>query len=68
MHLVAAAEAAKKAIEEVIQPELLKSKAERKGLGKVLNARPGLVTMKDLPLPSAVTEDVRVYLTWKKSP
>ena len=35
---------------------------------KVLNATPGLVTMKDLPLPSAVTEDLRVYLKWKKSP
>jgi len=35
---------------------------------KVLNAKPGLVTMKDLPLPSAVTEDLRVYLKWKKSP
>jgi 4-hydroxy-tetrahydrodipicolinate reductase len=33
---------------------------------KVLNARPGLFTMKDLPLPSAVTEDLRVYLCWKK--
>lgn len=33
---------------------------------KVLNAKPGLVTMKDLPLPSAVTEDVRTYLHWKK--
>jgi len=33
---------------------------------KVLNAGPGLVTMKDLPLPSAVTEDLRVYLHWKK--
>jgi 4-hydroxy-tetrahydrodipicolinate reductase len=33
---------------------------------KVLNAGPGLVTMKDLPLPSAVTEDLRVYLRWKK--
>jgi 4-hydroxy-tetrahydrodipicolinate reductase len=34
---------------------------------KVLNAKPGLVTMKDLPLPSAVTEDLRVYLHWKKT-
>ena len=33
---------------------------------KVLNAKPGLVTMKDLPLPSAITEDVRVYLGWRK--
>lgn len=33
---------------------------------KVLNAEPGLLTMKDLPLPSAVTEDIRVYLNWKK--
>lgn len=29
---------------------------------KVLNARPGLVTMKDLPSPSVLNEDVRVYL------
>jgi len=34
---------------------------------KVLNAKPGLVTMKDLPLPSAVTEDLRIYLNWKKT-
>jgi 4-hydroxy-tetrahydrodipicolinate reductase len=33
---------------------------------KVLNARPGLFTMKDLPLPSAATEDLRVYLGCKK--
>jgi len=30
---------------------------------KVIKAAPGLVTMKDLPIPSAVVEDVRVYLT-----
>ncbi|KPV63995.1 MAG: dihydrodipicolinate reductase [Candidatus Bathyarchaeota archaeon BA1] len=29
---------------------------------KVMNAAPGLVTMKDLPLPSATPEDMRVYL------
>jgi 4-hydroxy-tetrahydrodipicolinate reductase len=29
---------------------------------KVINANPGLVTMKDLPLPSAVTEDVSVHV------
>jgi|YelNatPaOPRAMG01_1025707.scaffolds.fasta_scaffold04855_12 4-hydroxy-tetrahydrodipicolinate reductase len=34
---------------------------------KVLNSEPGLLTMKDLPLPSAVGEDVRVYLRWKKT-
>lgn len=34
---------------------------------KVLNAKPGLVTMKDLPLPSATPEDLRVYLSWKKT-
>jgi 4-hydroxy-tetrahydrodipicolinate reductase len=28
----------------------------------VLNSRPGLVTMKDLPLPHATTEDLRIYL------
>jgi hypothetical protein len=28
---------------------------------KVLNAEPGLVTMKDLPLPSILSEDARVY-------
>ena len=30
---------------------------------KVMNAPPGLVTMKDLPVPSAVTEDMRTYLS-----
>ena len=35
---------------------------------KVLNAKPGLVTMKDLPLPSAITEDIRTYLSWRKTP
>jgi hypothetical protein len=29
---------------------------------KVMNAPPGLFTMKDLPMPSAVTEDIRIYL------
>ncbi|MEM2810993.1 MAG: hypothetical protein QW187_04100 [Candidatus Korarchaeum sp.] len=29
---------------------------------KVIKAAPGLVTMKDLPIPSALVEDVRVYL------
>jgi len=29
---------------------------------KVLNAAPGLVTMKDLPAPSVLNEDVRMYL------
>ncbi len=29
---------------------------------KVLNAEPGLYTMKDLPLPSVLSEDARVYL------
>lgn len=29
---------------------------------KVVNAPPGLVTMKDLPIPSAVLEDMRKYL------
>lgn len=33
---------------------------------KVLNAQPGLLTMKDLPIPSATTEDMRVYLNRKK--
>ena len=33
---------------------------------KVLNAKPGLVTMKDLPLPSATPEDMRVYLQMKR--
>jgi len=36
MHLVAAAEAVKKALSEVLEPELDKSKAERKTLGKVV--------------------------------
>lgn len=30
---------------------------------KVINAQAGLLTMKDLPVPSAATEDVRKYLT-----
>ncbi|MEM4091308.1 MAG: hypothetical protein QXQ46_11325, partial [Thermoplasmatales archaeon] len=29
---------------------------------KVLNADAGLVTMKDLPIPSSTTEDLRIYL------
>jgi 4-hydroxy-tetrahydrodipicolinate reductase len=29
---------------------------------KVINAPPGLFTMKDLPIPSAVVEDMRIYL------
>ncbi len=29
---------------------------------KVINASPGLMTMKDMPVPSAVTEDMRAYL------
>ena len=36
MHLVATAEAAKRAIDEVLQPELLKSKIKRKGTRKKL--------------------------------
>jgi corrinoid protein of di/trimethylamine methyltransferase len=36
MHLVAAAEAARKAISEVVEPELLKRKEERRGLGRVV--------------------------------
>ncbi len=32
---------------------------------KVINARPGLLTMKDIALPSAVTEDMRIYLEWE---
>ena len=32
---------------------------------KVINATPGLKTMKDLPVPSAVTKDVRCYLKEK---
>ncbi|MEM2935629.1 MAG: dihydrodipicolinate reductase, partial [Candidatus Bathyarchaeia archaeon] len=29
---------------------------------KVINAAPGLVTMKDLPIPSAVVTDMRKYI------
>jgi len=36
MHLVAAAEAVKKALSDVLEPELIKHKAERKTLGKVV--------------------------------
>lgn len=31
---------------------------------RVLNARPGLLTMKDLPLPSAMLGDARLFLEW----
>jgi len=34
---------------------------------KVINANPGLVTMKDLPLPSATPEDMRIYINWRES-
>ncbi len=34
---------------------------------KVINAEPGLVTMKDLPLPSVLNADARVYLHRKRS-
>ena len=33
---------------------------------KVINADPGLVTMKDLPLLSAVLKDVRTYIDWRR--
>jgi 4-hydroxy-tetrahydrodipicolinate reductase len=33
---------------------------------KVINAEPGLKTMKDLPVPSAVLEDIRLYIKNKK--
>jgi len=36
MHLIAAAEAAKKAIDDVLQPEIIKRKEARKTLGKVV--------------------------------
>ena len=35
MHIVAAAEAAKGAIDEVLQPEIAKKRGERRGLGAV---------------------------------
>jgi 4-hydroxy-tetrahydrodipicolinate reductase len=31
---------------------------------KVLNAAPGLLTMKDLPVPSAALEDIRKYISF----
>nr|MDO8132726.1 hypothetical protein [Candidatus Njordarchaeum guaymaensis] len=34
---------------------------------KVINANPGLVTMKDLPLPSAITEDIRIHIRGRES-
>jgi len=34
---------------------------------KVLNANSGLVTMKDLPLPSATPEDMRIYINWREA-
>jgi len=33
---------------------------------KVINASPGLKTMKDLPIPSAALEDIRTYVKFKK--
>ena len=32
---------------------------------KVINANPGIVTMKDLPLPSVTPEDMRIYIKWR---
>jgi len=34
---------------------------------KVINANPGLVTMKDLPLPSAITEDIRIHIKCRET-
>ncbi|MFQ6080573.1 MAG: Gfo/Idh/MocA family oxidoreductase [Candidatus Bathyarchaeia archaeon] len=34
---------------------------------KVINANPGLVTMKDLPPPSVTSEDMRIYMKRRKS-
>ena len=31
-------------------------------ISRVINAQPGLVTMKDLPIPSAVLKDMRKYI------
>jgi trimethylamine corrinoid protein len=36
MHLVAAAEASKKALNEILEPRIVKSEAERKSLGKIV--------------------------------
>jgi len=36
MHLVAAAEASKKALNEILEPRIVKAKAERKSLGKIV--------------------------------
>lgn len=36
MHIIAAAEAAKRAIEDVLHPEIVKRKAKRKGLGVIV--------------------------------
>lgn len=33
---------------------------------KVLNAQPGLWTMKDLALPSSTPEDMRIYIQWRE--
>lgn len=33
---------------------------------KVINAKPGLVTMIDLPIPSATLKDMRKYKKWRK--
>nr|MDO8099847.1 NADP-binding protein [Candidatus Njordarchaeota archaeon] len=34
---------------------------------KVINANPGLVTMKDLPIPSAITEDIRIHVKCRQT-
>jgi hypothetical protein len=34
---------------------------------KVINANPGLVTMKDLPLPSVTPKDMRIYVKWRST-
>jgi len=35
---------------------------------KVINATPGLKTMKDLPVPSAIIDDIRYYLKERRGP
>jgi hypothetical protein len=34
---------------------------------KVVNADPGLVTMKDLPIPSAITDDIRTHIKCRET-
>lgn len=48
---------------EIWTPDMGTAAVVVNSIPHVINAPPGLLTMKDLPLPHAVVEDVRKYLT-----